>query len=169
MSKKSLSSYVLLGFVLVVSALVVSAILIPGCGPPSDRSRRKRAIADIKVVSDALQVYRARTEYPKSNRQLRPISFLDASLTPSPLRILPSRDGWGRDYGYWSDGEHFVLLSLGSHPAAATFFLDLLNSYRFDGKTVCSAARGYASNVWVVVDGEPCEELQSHMSGRVHR
>jgi general secretion pathway protein G len=87
----------------------------------SDEARRTKAAADIKAIEQALHLYKLDNgSYPTTEQGLK------ALVTKPDSGIIPVRwnpdgylekvpfDPWGRSYIYLSNGDKFILKSLGA-------------------------------------------------------
>jgi general secretion pathway protein G len=87
----------------------------------SDEARRTKAAADIKAIEQALHLYKLDNgSYPTTEQGLK------ALVTKPDSGIIPARwnpdgylekvpfDPWGRSYIYLSNGDKFILKSLGA-------------------------------------------------------
>jgi hypothetical protein len=88
----------------------------------SDSEKVRRAIAELRTISTALQSHAVETNsYPKPDtsdlavggRLFATINRL-SSLPAEYRHSLATVDPWGFPYLYWTDGQHWVLLCTGS-------------------------------------------------------
>jgi general secretion pathway protein G len=100
--------------VLVVVAIIglVAGISIPNLLSALDRARQKRSMADIRAVSEAIEMYQTdHMFYPR-------YADVTAENLEHSLAIYVKRynsfDGWNHAFLYSSDGERYTLRSLGS-------------------------------------------------------
>jgi general secretion pathway protein G len=92
---------------------IVSAIAIPNMLNAINRARQKRTMADLRSVGIALEAYGIDTNnYPQSDGW-EEVATLTDELSPTYIRTLPVRDGWGNAMLYWSDGTSYRLVSPG--------------------------------------------------------
>jgi general secretion pathway protein G len=88
---------------------ILSAIAIPNLLSALNRSKQKRTLADIRAIATAWEA-RA-TDIGKYNAAgvadgiSLPIPMDDLSnvLTPTYIKALPTKDGWGRQYSAFTD------------------------------------------------------------------
>ena len=88
---------------------ILAAIAIPNLISALNRARQKRTIADIRAIAVAWEA-RA-TDVGKYNAAgvadgiSLPVAIDDLSnvLTPSYIKALPTKDGWGRQYMAFTD------------------------------------------------------------------
>lgn len=116
-----------LGFTLIEIMVVVFilGLLVTLVAPKiigrSDEARRTKAAADIKAIEQALHLYKLDNgSYPTTEQGLK------ALVTKPEAGIIPARwnpdgylekvpfDPWGRSYIYLSNGDKFILKSLGA-------------------------------------------------------
>lgn len=110
-----------------ITLVVVSAILV--IIGVRDRARANRAryaktLADIENLQEALRrYYLDYGSYPNSDVGLAALvsyemagagGFDDGMVIPRPTVARPPRDAWGRPFFYQSDGNSYVLESLGA-------------------------------------------------------
>jgi type II secretory pathway pseudopilin PulG len=122
------------GLVLVAVIGILAAIAIPNLLNALQRSRQKRAIADMRTVSFALEAYRTDKNEPFPN--VTSVADLSKTLTPTYAKTLPSIDSWGTPLRYecWPTGacEHYAIASAG---ADKVFEQDSLQNYAPDTQT----------------------------------
>src|SRR5206468_10157085 len=72
-------------------------------GPLSSRNSVRRTMADLRSIGTACEEYAIDNNfYPGSTGTVVPASSLVSQLTPTYIKILPARDGWGQPFLYWS-------------------------------------------------------------------
>jgi len=88
----------------------------------SDSEKVRRAVAELRTISTALQSHAVETNsYPKPDtsdlavggRLFATINRL-SSLPAEYRRSLATFDPWGFPYLYWTDGQHWVAICTGS-------------------------------------------------------
>ena len=103
-------------------AIQVVAPPEPQTAIESDSEKVRRAIAELRTISTALQAHAVETNsYPKADtsdlavggRLFASINRL-SSLPAEYRRSLATVDPWGFPYLYWTDGQHWALLYTGS-------------------------------------------------------
>lgn len=104
--------------VVIVIIGLVTAIVVINVLPSQDTARIEKARADIRVIEQALELYRLDfSRYPTMAEGLEALVEppQDDVLRESYIRRLPN-DPWGRPYDYVAPGEHgpFDLYSLGA-------------------------------------------------------
>jgi general secretion pathway protein G len=104
--------------VVIVIIGLVTAIVVINVLPSQDTARIEKARADIRVIEQALELYRLDfSRYPSTEQGLQ--ALLDPSQEGAAreayIRRLPD-DPWGRPYVYVAPGEHgpFDLYTLGA-------------------------------------------------------
>ena len=96
MTKKN-SGFTLIELLIVVAIIgIIAAIAIPNLLNAIDRGKQKRTMADLRSMGTAIEEYSIDNNfYPKS---ISDIAGLETHVTPSYIRKLPERDGWGMDF-----------------------------------------------------------------------
>lgn len=104
-------------FILGVVAGASVATAIPSYMQALDRSHTRRAAADIRAVSSALEHYRnARGSYPPLESD---VEALLPYLKPEFIESLPSRDIYNQPYLVLKRGDRALVVFLGRNGAAA--------------------------------------------------
>jgi general secretion pathway protein G len=100
--------------VLAVVAIIglVSSIALPNLLNALNRSRQKRTMADLRGISEAVEMYQVdHSHFPVYSR-------VGANALRGDLEIYVRRfngvDGWNNPFYYISDGRHYTLSSLGA-------------------------------------------------------
>jgi type II secretion system (T2SS) protein G len=106
-----------------------SCLTIQVAAPPepppaieSDSEKVRRAIAELRTISTALQAHAVDfNSYPKPDTPDIPVggrlfaTINRLSSLPAEYRLsLATFDPWGFPYLYWTDGQHWVLICTGS-------------------------------------------------------
>lgn len=107
--------------VVIVIIGLVTAIVVINVLPSQDTARIEKARADIRVIEQALELYRLDfSRYPSMEQGLQalldpPQDQQSAAAREAYIRRLPD-DPWGRPYEYVAPGEHgpFDLYTLGA-------------------------------------------------------
>jgi general secretion pathway protein G len=104
--------------VVIVIIGLVTAIVVINVLPSQDTARIEKARADIRVIEQALELYRLDfSRYPTMVEGLQALvePSQDGAPRESYIRRLPN-DPWGRPYDYVTPGEHgtFDLYTLGA-------------------------------------------------------
>ncbi len=122
MSMRRRAGYTLLEIMVVVFILgLLATIVAPRILGRTDDARRTKALADMKGVEQALNLYRLDTGgYPTTEQGLEALVHKPAR-PPVPRTWNPSGylehvplDPWGNPYIYISDGSRFTLRSYGA-------------------------------------------------------
>jgi general secretion pathway protein G len=116
------AGFTLLEVMVVVFILGLLATLVaPRVLGRTDEAKRTKALADMKAVEQALNLYRLDTgEYPTTQQGLE--ALVKRPTTPPLPRVWNPEgylervplDPWGRPYVYLADGRRFTLKSLGA-------------------------------------------------------
>jgi len=105
--------FTLLEILIVVSIMsVIATIAIPSLLHAMDRSRQGSTVADLRVVSDAMERYAVDNfTYPTVDKYIE----LKPELEPDYLKQLPVHDGWNNNFVLTVDekGKSYTLKSLG--------------------------------------------------------
>lgn len=105
--------------VVIVIIGLITAIVVINVLPSQDTARIEKARADIRVIEQALELYRLDfSRYPTMQQGLQELvapAREDGAVREAYIRRLPD-DPWGRPYEYVTPGEHgpFDLYSLGA-------------------------------------------------------
>lgn len=105
--------YTLIELLVVVTIIgILAAMVIPNLLNALHRSRQKRTMADMRGISEAVEMYH-------QDQSFFPIrDTVPASALSDDLRIYVQQfngsDGWNNAFLYESDGENYTLVSHGS-------------------------------------------------------
>jgi general secretion pathway protein G len=99
---------------------IIVAIAIPNVLNALQRSKRSRAISDIKAIATAIASYRAayRSDSKLTLEGIVPI----ADLLPSDYYNGATKDPWGENYLFTTGPNEFIIMSYGKDrsPGAST-------------------------------------------------
>lgn len=126
---RSAKGFTLIELLIVVAIIgIIAAIAIPNLLNAIDRGKQKRTMADLRSMGTAIEQYSIDNNfYPSATT----IAELEDSVTPSYMRKLPERDGWGLAFFVDSDPGLYTLGSCGKGETTCTS-LDLIGT---GGKT----------------------------------
>jgi type II secretion system protein G len=112
--------FTLIELLIVVAIIgIIAAIAVPNLLTAIQRSKRSRTVADIRAIGTALGSYQVdnnvfpwtqNTSTTLSDKAFR--DSLDEGMTSSYYEGS-SRDGWGKEFFYCSDGQGYTLVSHG--------------------------------------------------------
>ena len=125
MSKRRAAGYTLLEIMVVVFILgLLTTIVAPRILGRTDDARRTKALADMKGVEQALNLYRLDTGgYPTTEQGLEALVHrpdrppVPRAWNPSGYLERVPLDPWGNPYIYIGDGSRFTLKSYGADGA----------------------------------------------------
>jgi type II secretion system protein G len=127
MIKKNQKGFTLIELLIVVAIIgILAAIAIPNLLTAMQRAKQKRTMADIRTVATAWEA-RA-TDVNKYNAAgavsiptvTLPNATMTTILSPTYIKSLPPRDGWGNDWKFLSDqsftgtaAQQYAIISFG--------------------------------------------------------
>ena len=106
------NGYTLIELLIVVAIIaLLAAIAIPNLINALNRSRQKRTMADMRAISEAVEMYHQDLSHFPIHADV------DASVLREDLRIyvrqFNGHDGWNHPFLYTSDGDNYTLVSAG--------------------------------------------------------
>ena len=109
--KRNAKGFTLIELLIVVAIIgIIAAIAIPNLLNAIDRGKQKRTMADLRSIGTAIEEYSIDNNfYPVATT----IPLLEAEVSPSYMRKLPQRDGWGMDISVNSTATDYTLGSCG--------------------------------------------------------
>jgi type II secretory pathway pseudopilin PulG len=116
------------GFFLIAIIGILAAIAIPNMTMAKNRASQKRTMADLRSIATACEAYATdKNQYPNATsvEGLRPL------LSPTYMRDVPLKDGWGTDFRYeaWSRANELDSYAVGSAGKDKKFDHDVLHEY----------------------------------------
>lgn len=111
---KSSKGFTLLELLIVVAIIgIISAMAIPNLQEALHRAKISRAMADLKAISLALELYRVDYNFVPHISGFVPVQTIPELLQYTNSSMI---DGWGNAYFYYSDGEgtHYYIASRGA-------------------------------------------------------
>jgi type II secretion system protein G len=111
MLKKNAKGFTLIELLIVVAIIgIIAAIAIPNLLNAIDRGKQKRTMADLRSMGTAIEEYSIDNNfYPAAED----VGTLEGEVSPSYMRKLPERDGWGMAFFVDSDPSEYTLGSCG--------------------------------------------------------
>ena len=108
---RNAKGFTLIELLIVVAIIgIIAAIAIPNLLNAIDRGKQKRTMADLRSMGTAIEEYSIDNNfYPQANT----VALLEDEVSPSYMRKLPERDGWGIGFYVDSDPSAYTLASCG--------------------------------------------------------
>ncbi len=108
---KRIKGFTLIELLIVVAIIgIIAAIAIPNLLNAIDRGKQKRTMADLRSMGTAIEEYSIDNNfYPVATD----VATLEVNVSPSYMRKLPERDGWGTDIAVDSTANEYTLGSCG--------------------------------------------------------
>ena len=83
-------------------------------GPESRSELMRRTLAEMRSAGTACESFAVDYNvYPGPVDSIDAIATIEATLEPTYIRVLAKIDPWGHPYLFWSDSQHYALVSLG--------------------------------------------------------
>ena len=123
---KNQKGFTLIELLIVVAIIgIIAAIAIPNLLNAIDRGKQKRTMADLRSMGTAVEEYSIDNNYyPDADT----VSELEDEVSPSYIRKLPERDGWGNAFMISSDPSEYTVASCGKGATGGCSSLTVVNS-----------------------------------------
>jgi type II secretion system protein G len=119
--KRNSKGFTLIELLIVVAIIgIIAAIAIPNLLNAIDRGKQKRTMADLRSIGTSIEEYSIDNNFYPNGRTS--ISTLEQDVTPSYIRKLPERDGWGMDLYVNTQIGGYTLASCGKGAGSCTSF-----------------------------------------------
>ena len=83
-------------------------------GPATQSELLQRAMGEMRSISTASESYAVDNNvYPGPIEPIDVVATIAADLQPIYIRVLPTVDPWGNPYLFWSDTQHYGVVSYG--------------------------------------------------------
>jgi hypothetical protein len=161
---------------LVALILAISAPVLAGDDPSPDcvggkvdrkldirRERQKLGMTETRWFGLALECYAIdHHSYPGPTKGVETVRFLVPALIPQYREYLPVTDTWGSDYLYWSDGIHYILISVSAdRKPDVDYDAALGRPWEEAKKAICLQATHDPNADLVFMDGQHCRWFQT--------
>ena len=120
MKKQMQKGFTLIELLIVVAIIgILAAIAIPNMLTALQKSRQKRTMADMRSIATAWEARATdANSYVAAGGVSIPTSAMDSGtlsglLTPTYIKSLPKKDGWGRGYVFAADSNAYAIKSGG--------------------------------------------------------
>ena len=126
---------------LIVVAIIglIAAVAIPNLMNALDNARQKTAVADIRQIANAVEMYQVNvTHYPivTALGSIESVGARSLGLEPQFMTHVPTRDPWKGFYYYASDGagegSDYTLISYGKDKKPSPSSQGVINSFDCD-------------------------------------
>ncbi len=129
MNKKGFTLIELLIVVAIIG--IVAAIAVPNLLTALQKGKQKATVGDMKTIGGCIEDYISDVYMAPGAGNAASAVDLEFYLEPFYIKILPTRDGWGTTYVYWSNPsgqltglnaqELYTLRSYGRDQTASNF------------------------------------------------
>jgi general secretion pathway protein G len=150
MIKRNQKGFTLIELLIVVAIIgILAAIAIPNLLTAMARAKQKRTMADMRTIATAWEARATDTNRYNAAGATCPTlptkytpTQMDTMLSPTYMKILPAKDGWGTPFDYYADA------AISSTTANAQTYYII--SYGKDAKldsTTCGATTSFDCDI----------------------
>jgi hypothetical protein len=83
-------------------------------GPMSQSESLRRAMGEMRSAGTAVESFAVDNNfYPGPVQPIDTLARIETDLEPVYIRMLPILDPWGNPYRFWSDTQHYAIVSYG--------------------------------------------------------
>ena len=105
--------------VVIVVIGIIAAIAIPNLLNAIQRGKQKRTMGDMRTSATANESYSIDNNQYRSSAAAA-LSTISASLEPTYVKKLPSKDGWSTDLRYIASTSEYTITSYGKDKVTGT-------------------------------------------------
>jgi general secretion pathway protein G len=115
--------FTLIELLIVVAIIgIIAAIAIPNLLNAINRGRQKRTMADIRTIGTGIEAYAVDVNVYPLNLSGKVESTLVGIISPTYVKVLPEKDGWGKPLCFVSNasGTEYTIYSLAADNTAGS-------------------------------------------------
>ena len=118
MKIRNAKGFTLIELLIVVAIIgIIAAIAIPNLLNAIQRGKQKRTMGDIRTAATANESYSIDNNQYRASAAAA-LSTISASLSPTYVKKLPSKDGWNTDLRYIASTSEYTITSYGKDKAS---------------------------------------------------
>ena len=135
--RKKTGGFTLIELLIVVAIIgIIAAIAIPNLLNAIDRGKQKRSMADIRSIGTAVESYAVDVNFYPIAKSMAAVTAAAVPITPTYIKTIPERDGWGGTVFYGSDaagaGSDYTIKSYGKDKKESTGSVKSTNDFDCD-------------------------------------